>query len=637
MAAPSNVTELRRFLGMVNQLGKFSSHISELTQPLRELLSSKNSWTWGLSQERAFSQVKAELAKPTVLALYDPQAPTKVSSDASSYGLGAVLLQQVDSIWRPVAYASRSMSETERRYAQIEKEALAVTWACDKFAHYVLGRSFQIETDHKPLVPLLSTKQLNNLPPRVLRFRLRLARYDYRIQHVPGKLPYTADALSRAPQTEVAESLELQEEVESFIESISDNLPVSRGRLEMYQKAQSSDSVCSRVREFCTAGWPKKHLIGEELLPYWKVRNSLSLHNGLLLYNSRIVVPPSLREETMDRIHEGHQGIERCRARTNSSVWWPGVSQSIAKKIQNCTTCAKDKVPKREPLLVTPLPDHPWQMVGTDLFELSGEHYLLVVDYFSRFPEIARLTSTTSAAVITSLKSIFARHGIPQILRSDNGPQYVSHEFSTFAKSYGFQHTTSSPRYPQSNGQAERTVKTVKQMLKQAEDPYLALLNYRATPLPWCKRSPAELSMGRKLRTRIPQLPEQLTPTWSYMDEFRKQNQKFKAKQKRDYDKRHRTKESDAIPDGSTVWITSEGERAEGTVISPADSPRSYLVDTPAGTLRRNRQHLNVAPWQPDELTETQPEIEQNTESTRRIMTRSQTGTELKPPERLYA
>ena len=339
----------------------------------------------------------------------------------------------------------------------------------------------------------------------------------------------------------------------------------------------------------------------------------------------------------MDRIHEGHQGIERCRARINSSVWWPGVSQSIAEKIQNCTTCAKDKVPKREPLLVTPLPDYPWQMVGMDLFELLGAHYLLVVDYFSRFPEIAKLTSTTSAAVITSLKSIFARHGVPQIVRSDNGPQYVSQEFLTFAKMYGFQHTNSSPRYPQSNGQAERTVKTVKQMLKQSKDPYLALLNYRATPLPWCNYSPAELLMGRKLRTRIPQLPEHLTPTWSYMDEFRKQNQKFKAKQKRDYDKRHRTKESDAIPDGSTVWITSEGERAEGTVISPADSPRSYLVDTPNGTLRRNRQHLNVAPSQPSGHTETQHETEQNTKSTRQIVTRSQTGTEVKPPERLYA
>ena len=190
MEAPTNIT------GMVNQLGKFSPRMSELTQPLRELLSSKRSWTWGSSQELAFSQVKAELAKPTVLTLYNPRAPTKVSADASSYGLGAVLLQQVGDEWKPVAYASRSMSETERRYAQIEKEALTVTWACDKFSDYILGRSFQIETDHKPLVPLLSAKELDSLLPRVLRFQLRLARYGYSIQHVPGKLLYTADALS---------------------------------------------------------------------------------------------------------------------------------------------------------------------------------------------------------------------------------------------------------------------------------------------------------------------------------------------------------------------------------------------------------------------------------------------------------
>ena len=220
MTAPCNVSEVRRFLGMVNQLGKFSPCVSELTQPLRELLSYKRSWTWGSSQEEAFSQIKAELTKPTVLTLYDPQALTKVSADASSYGVGAVLLQQAGDIWKPVAYASRSMTETERRYAQIEKEALAVVWACDKFSDYVLGRSFQIETDHKPLVPLLSTKQLDRLPPRVLRFRLRLARYAYTIEHVPGKLLYTADALSRAPQTSTVETLEFEEEVEAFIEGV---------------------------------------------------------------------------------------------------------------------------------------------------------------------------------------------------------------------------------------------------------------------------------------------------------------------------------------------------------------------------------------------------------------------------------
>ena len=169
-------------------------------------------------------------------------------------------------------------------------------------------------------------------------------------------------------------------------------------------------------------------------------------------------------------------------------------------------------------------------------------------------------------------------------------------------------------------------------MLKQSEDPYVALLNYHATPLPWCKRSPSELLMGRRLRTRVPRLPEQLKPMWSYLEEFRKQNQKFKDRQKRDFDKRHRVKESDAIPSDSPGWITSEGGRMEGTVVSPANSPRSYLVETPSGTVRRNRVHLNVAPSQPSENTELQTEIEM-----RRIVTRSQTGTAVRPPERLYA
>ena len=310
------------------------------------------------------------------------------------------------------------------------------------------------------------------------------------------------------------------------------------------------------------------------------------------------------------------------------------MGQSIVKKVQNCHVCARDNVPRKEPLIVTPLPEYPWQMIGTDLFEITGEHYLLVVDYFSRYPEIARLSSTTSATVIKSLQSIFARHGIPEVVRSDNGPQYSSQEFQTFAKSYGFQLITSSPRYAQSNGQAERMVKTVKQMLKQSTHPYLALLNYRATPLPWCKRSPAELLMGRRIRTRVPRLKEQLVPSWPYLEEFRKQNDKFKAKQKRDYDKRHRVKDLDSLPNETNVWITSDGERSEGTVLGPDDSPRSYLVSTSTGTMRRNRHHLNVVP--PPAIESRDDDVEPSPEPSR-IVTRSQTGTVVKPPERIYA
>ena len=164
MESPRTVTELRRFMGMANQLGKFSPTLAEVSHPLRELLSKDKVWMWGPSQEEAFSVIN-----------YNLTAKTKISADASSYGLGAVLLQEHKGEWRPVSFASRALSETEQRYAQIEKEALATAWACDKFAEYILGKQITIETDHKPLVPLLGTKRLENMPPHILRFRLRLS------------------------------------------------------------------------------------------------------------------------------------------------------------------------------------------------------------------------------------------------------------------------------------------------------------------------------------------------------------------------------------------------------------------------------------------------------------------------------
>ena len=162
--------------------------------------------------------MKAELTKPLVLALYDPLAPTKVCADASSYWLGAVLLQKKNSSWRPVVYASRSMTETEQRYAQVEKEALVATWACERFSLYILGMEFAIETDHKPLVPLLGAKHLDCLPPRIVRFRLLVSRFNYSISHIPGKLLYTVDVLSRFPSTFNTNDSKLQDEFEAQVD-----------------------------------------------------------------------------------------------------------------------------------------------------------------------------------------------------------------------------------------------------------------------------------------------------------------------------------------------------------------------------------------------------------------------------------
>ena len=238
-------------------------------------------------------------------------------------------------------------------------------------------------------------------------------------------------------------------------------------------------------------------------------------------------------------IHHGHQGIQRCQARVKTSVWWPGVSQAVEVYVKNCSHCQKRYVPPKEPLISSTLPSRPWDRVAADLFELNNNHYIVIVDYFSRYPEVCQLKSTTSVSVVKTLK---ARHGVPSVLFSDNGPQFNSTAFKEFSSQYHFQHVTSSPRYPQSNGLAERTVKTVKALLTRSSDPQLALLNYHATPLPWCSISPAELLFGCKIATDLPQPDGQLSPDWPYLANFRQADSAHKSKQQADFNRRHRTR-----------------------------------------------------------------------------------------------
>ena len=634
MKQPSNISELRRFLGMVNQLGKFSPNIAELTKPLRDLLSVKNNWVWGSSQTDAFNKVKDELTSPPVLAWYNPAAETKITADASAYGLGAVLLQKQNNEWKPIAYASRSMTEAETRYAQIEKEALATTWACERFSNYILGKQVLLETDHKPLVPLFNTKHLDDLPPRILRFRLHLMQFDYTISHVPGKLLYTADTLSRSPQEYLARDEYLAELTEEQMTTTTTNqFPTTTDSLETYRQAQREDPVCSQLMTFCQTQWPNKHNLPQELCKYWTARHHLTVCDKLLLYETRIVVPRRLQHETLCKIHKGHQGIERCRLRMSTSVWWPGASAQIEQFVKKCSTCMKLAPPVREPMISSKLPKHPWERIATDLFEMNKQTYLLLVDYYSRYPEVIKLNSTTSSSVIAAMKSVFSRHGIPHTVISDNGPQYDSAEMKQFSSTYGFNHITSSPYYPQSNGLAERTVKTIKSLLVETPDIYLALLSYRATPLPWCRLSPAELLMGRRLRTDVPQVANLLIPDWPHLQGFEEKDKVYKQQQKEHYDSRHRVRPVAPLSDDADVWINVQGRDIAGRINSGHPNPRSYVVDTPTGQVRRNRSQINrrlpETPSLPRSLR-----ITSQSESSRPL-TRLKTGTSIRPPDRL--
>ena len=191
MPVPTCVTELRRFLGLVNQLGKFSSKLAETTVGLKPLLKKDNAWIWGQVQQKSFKDTVDEICSPRVLAQYNPAFDTKIRTDASKHGYGAVLLQREPSSqdYRPIYFASKSLTPAETRYSVIEKEAGAIAWACKKFDQFILGMyNLKIESDQKPLVTLLGKKSLDDLPPRIVRFKLSLVRYKFSYHSCPWEI-----------------------------------------------------------------------------------------------------------------------------------------------------------------------------------------------------------------------------------------------------------------------------------------------------------------------------------------------------------------------------------------------------------------------------------------------------------------
>ena len=592
---PTDVKSVRSFLGLVNQYARFSCRLAEVSKPIRELLQKDIVWTWGKAQDDAFQGIKELFKEPPVLAAYNSHRETIISTDASNHGLGATLSQvQDDGSRRLVAAASRSLSETEQRYAAIEKEALGVCWAMEKFSHYILGmKSVVIETDHKPLISLFGNRFLDKLPPRIQSFKLRLQRFQYTIQHISGVRNSSADALSRFSISRGEEVDELREEEATHFVNETVVLNGLDSRLEEMKAAQRDDEGLQKVVSLVKDGWPHYlSSVDSALRPYYDRKELLTVNKGFLMLGSRIVVPLSERYRVLQDIHQGHLGITKCQSRARNSVWWPSMAKAIEDMVSQCQVCKTEANKVVEPLRPIATPDRPWQIVGTDLFQFKGAVYLLVVDYYSRYPEVALLDDgTTSKKIITHLKSFFSRHGIPDAVVSDNGPQYASTEFSSFAAEYKFTHVTSSPHYARGNGAAERAVQTIKRMLQKDSDPYLAMLSYRASPIIG-GFSPAELLMGRKLRTTVVTHPDNLRPQLPDHEVFKARNDEYKENSKACHDDAH--KAVPLRPVNKDASVVMRATRGEGVVITPSDDfTRSAVVQMDNGSrLRRNRSDI---------------------------------------------
>uniref|UniRef100_A0A674NW69 Gypsy retrotransposon integrase-like protein 1 n=1 Tax=Takifugu rubripes TaxID=31033 RepID=A0A674NW69_TAKRU len=606
MERPTNKDEVRRFLGMVTYLAKFVPQLSTQSAPLRSLLEQKNEWVWSHEQEQCFLKLKEILTQAPVLRFYDPEKSTRISADASQYGLGAVLLQQHEEQWLPVAYASRALTSAESRYAQIEKELLASLYACERFHQYVYGKMFEVETDHKPLVSIMN-KPLNDCPVRIQRMLIRLQKYDVHMIYTQGKYMYTADTLSRAvdrkEQPDSKESIEIQ----AYVDMVVTSLPVTEDKTLQIQRETIADETMTELKSAILKGWPdNKKNCPVKIQDYWNCRAELMVVDDIVMKGSKLVIPSSLRRLMLQKIHEGHLGEVKCKRRAREVMYWPRMNQDISQITASCELCRIYR-PKQqaEPLMTHPVPHRPYYKVGTDLFDWDGKSYIVVTDYFSNFPEVGMLQSTSSKTVISYLKTVFARHGVPCELFSDNGPQFSSGEFAVFAKEWGFKHTTSSPTYPKSNGLAESSVKTVKNLLKksQTNDSFQkSLLIYRSTPLQ-NGLSPAQMLMGRRIRSNLPVCEDLLTPKGASRIRKSKEGQKEKQRQLHD----RKAKHLPMLKPGDNVRLRdcSTGTWQQTGQVQEEVAPRSYRVQVDSGLLlRRNRIDLQLQQSQRDTVAQ---------------------------------
>ncbi|CAC5393321.1 unnamed protein product [Mytilus coruscus] len=420
MPAPTDKKGVQRLLGTINYLAKFVPNMSAVTEPIRKLLKEEHEFIWTHEQQQAFEKLKDIITKNPVLSFYDVSKPVTVSCDASQCGLGAMLIQDN----KPVAYASRSLTDAESRYANIERELLGVLFGLERFNDYTYGKHINVESDHKPL-EMIVRKSLGCAPPRLQRMLLR--------------------------------------------------------RKDNYSNEYEKEYA----------------------------------------------------QQTTRRTF----GNRKTRKLARDSIFWPGINAQITDFISKCSVCLESRRSNtKEPMAESETPELPWMTVGTDIFYWNNNNYLIIVDYYSRYFEIAKLENIRAPCVITHMKSVFARHGIPSKVRSDSGSQYVSAEFRQFAESWD-SHTVSSPHYQQSNGLAERFVQSVKKMLSKSKqdgkDPYIAM-DKSSKPLP------------------------ELQPN-----------------------------------DTTRFQHNPKGKWDQGTVVRNNNTPNSYVIETPEGQIfKRNRKHL---------------------------------------------
>ena len=530
---PQSITDIRSWFGLVNQCA-YSFSKTEVMKPFRELLKKGSQFNWTDALNESFEAAKTKIIMEIKkgVKIYEKDRRTCLATDWSKTGIGAWLLQQVckcDSSkpfccptgWQVTMFASRYLSEAETRYSPVEGELLAVVFGLEKCKHFVLGcTDLLIAVDHKPLIGLLTTRNLEDIPnARLLNLKEKTLRYRFKIVHVEGVRNKVADCLSRNP-SEPAEHMELTDDMNSPSETqriaAMNGSPPTAITLNRVAYHNMSDSTMRNLLQSVEEGFPLSATeVPDELKAYHRYRENLSSRDGLVTYKHRVVIPASLRSEALNLLHAAHQGTSSMISRAEQCIFWPGITKDIREKRESCLKChrtapSQPNAPPQQPTV----PEYPFQMICADFFSYKGNSYLIIVDRYSGWP-IVRKTQDGSTGLVNALKDTINTFGVPEELSSDGGPEFTSTSLKNALNTWGTTHRISSVAHARSNGRAEVAVKSMKRLLMDNtgpngslnnEDFLRAILQYRNTPDAATDTSPAMYIFHRPIRDFLPDI-----------------------------------------------------------------------------------------------------------------------------------
>lgn len=586
---PTNTKEVASFLGLVNFYARFLKDRACKLQPLYDCANSKT-FEWNEACEKAFGWVKQELISPRVLAHYDSEKQIVLACDASAYGLSAVLSHVYeDGTERPIAYASKKIPKKEMNRSVIDKEASAIVFGFKRFYDFVYGREIILRTDHKPLQFLFGPK--NGIPltaaSRLQRWAYYLSGFNYKIQHIKSEENGNCDALSRLPVEDNTDIFDSELTPLYYIEQGINTID-----WKIIQAETMRDEVLKKIVLYVKAGWP--NTISDKERKFANKKNELTLENDCLFWGYRIVIPETLRPTILKELHLSHMGVVKIKMFARSYVWWPGIDNDIETLVKTCKVCSEmQKNPGKTILTPWPWPEKAWSRIHLDfLGPFMGRMFLVIIDAHSKWPEVIDFKQNTKTyRVIEECEKLFARHGLPMHVVTDNGPQFASAEFKEFLTAHGIAHSFSPPYHPATNGAAENFVGTFKdkteKIMKGGESLENAinifLFDYRSCPHCTTGKSPAWLLYKRELRTRL----DLLRPI---------QTGKIVEKNQRAQTNAYRGSRKIEFAPGDNVMVSNHSvdktKRVPG-VIDTQLSPVTFKVEVAPGvTYKRHKNQL---------------------------------------------